>query len=296
RCSGQGTPPGTREETMPKSNFLRKKNKTGATADFKRLKAKVGKRAPQAASHTDTSFKSKRVRVSAQSILHELGDDDAVTARGQGVQELLVQLRHYSPVSKREALAGLKSIVDRHRAFAEVNFARLAEASLELAVCFDDDVRKGLLVFQEALLTCVPVRTFTPFADLYMAYVVSAMTSLKKGVRRDSLALLALLLARFPAAVADRAERLAPNYTALLAADPASKKHAGRAEALQSLVSLFKAVSRRHGRGRDGGVVSGGGGGRGSGAARLSWKQGSRRHGALMLCPCAAAPSPDGFA
>ena len=26
---------------MPKSNFLRKKNKTGATADFKRLKAKV---------------------------------------------------------------------------------------------------------------------------------------------------------------------------------------------------------------------------------------------------------------
>lgn len=26
---------------MPKSNFLRKKNKAGATADFKRLKAKV---------------------------------------------------------------------------------------------------------------------------------------------------------------------------------------------------------------------------------------------------------------
>lgn len=57
-------------------------------------------------------------------------------------QELLVQLRHYSPISKREALAGLKTIVDRHRGFAEVNFARLAEASLELAVIFDDDVRK----------------------------------------------------------------------------------------------------------------------------------------------------------
>lgn len=57
-------------------------------------------------------------------------------------QELLVQLRHYSPASKREALAGLKSIVDRHRAFAEVTFSRLAEASLELAVCFDNDVRK----------------------------------------------------------------------------------------------------------------------------------------------------------
>lgn len=46
----------------------------------------VGKRAPQAASHTDTSFKSKRVRVSAQSILHDLGDEHAITARGLGVQ------------------------------------------------------------------------------------------------------------------------------------------------------------------------------------------------------------------
>lgn len=58
----------------------------------------VGKRAPQAASHTDTSFKSKRVRVSAQSILHDLGDVDAVTARGQGVQvtATIVLCRDYS--------------------------------------------------------------------------------------------------------------------------------------------------------------------------------------------------------
>ena len=129
---------------------------------------------------------------------------------------------------------------------------------------------------------CVSARTFSPFANLYTAYVVSAMTSLNKGVRRDGLALLALLLARFPGAVADRAERLAPNYATLLAADPASKKHAGRAEALKSLVSLFKAVSRRYGR-----VLGGGSGG--VGTAGLSWKQGSRRNGALMLCRCSAA-------
>lgn len=53
-----------------------------------------------------------------------------------------MQLRHYSPTSRREALAGLKTVVDRHRTFAEVNFARLTEPSLELAVCFDNDVRK----------------------------------------------------------------------------------------------------------------------------------------------------------
>lgn len=50
------------------------------------FRVQVGKRAPQAASHTDTSFKSKRVRVSAQSILHEIADGEAVTAKGLGVQ------------------------------------------------------------------------------------------------------------------------------------------------------------------------------------------------------------------
>lgn len=55
-------------------------------AIYRKSFKQVGKRAPQAASHTDTSFKSKRVRVSAQSILHEAADGEAITARGQGVQ------------------------------------------------------------------------------------------------------------------------------------------------------------------------------------------------------------------
>lgn len=142
-----------------------------------------------------------------------------------------------------------------------------------------------------------------------MAYVVSAMTSLDNAVRRDSLALLALLLGRFPAAVADRAERLAPNYATLLALDPASKKQTGRSDALKSLVSLFRAVSLHYSRagilehlkGRKGAVeVSGAGGDVGvratsskdsSAAGRLRWKRGSRRNGALILVPSCAAPA-----
>lgn len=128
-----------------------------------------------------------------------------------------------------------------------------------------------------------------------MAYVVSAMTSLDRGVRRDSLALLALLLARFPTAVADRAERLAPNYPTLLAVDPASKKQTGRLGALKSLVGLFKAVSLRYG--SEGGVpradwsVDDGVGSGISSTIRLLWKRRSRRNGALMLCKTAAAPA-----
>lgn len=147
-------------------------------------------------------------------------------------------------------------------------------------------LHRALLAFQESLLGCVSDRTFSPFANIYVAYVVSAMTSFDGGVRRDSLHLLAFLLARFPSAVADRAERLAPNYPTLLAVDPASKKQTGRTEALKSLVGLFRAVSLRYGRARadvgSSGVSSGS-----SGSVGLSWKGGSRKNSALMLCKCA---------
>lgn len=148
---------------------------------------------------------------------------------------------------------------------------------------------RTLLAYQKALLQCVSARTFTPFANLYLAYVVSAMTSLDRRVRRDSLALLGLLLERFPAAVADRADRLAPNYAALLALDPSSKEQTGRAEALKSLVSLLRAVS---GHPSIAGQASGGRGGVPAGdyddfpgTARLRWKRGSRRNSALVLLP-----------
>lgn len=72
---------------------------------------------------------------------HKEGDA-AVDTCAFVLQELLVHLRHYSSSSKCEALAGLTSIFHRHPRFAEGNFARLAEPSLELVVCADDDVRK----------------------------------------------------------------------------------------------------------------------------------------------------------
>lgn len=126
------------------------------------------------------------------------------------------------------------------------------------------------------------------------------MTSLDGGVRRDSLSLLTLLLGRFPAVMAERTDRLAPNYASLLAVDPASKKQTGRADALKSLVGLFRAVSQRYGRSRSHGggsasrAIGGGDGNDTSGLAydsstvRMTWKQGSRRNSALMLYACAA--------
>ena len=133
-----------------------------------------------------------------------------------------------------------------------------------------------------------------------MAYVVSAMTSLNGGVRRDSISLLALLLARFPYAVAERAERLAPNYPALLSVEPGAKRKTGMAAALKSLETLFGAMSLRYGGGDGNGFSPGSDDASalanatrgGTGSVFISWKRGSRRNCALMLCPLlASAPS-----
>lgn len=167
----------------------------------------------------------------------------------------------------------------------------LKDAPTFAAVCLHN---RALLAFQEAMLACASARTFSPFANLYIAYVVSAMTSLDSGIRRDSISLLALLLSRFPGAVAEHTERLAPNYPALLTLEPGAKSQAGREAALRSLVNLFGAVSLRYGSGDGSGYLSSMdedscASRSSSSCVRLSWKRGSRRNSALMLCPSASA-------
>jgi Rix1 complex component involved in 60S ribosome maturation len=223
--------------------FLQKGTKSRSTADFKHLKGKVGKRAVKPHSHTDTSFKSRKVSVAAQSILTERVDGEASSARGQTLSSLQAQLRHYASATRKDALVGLRSLLSRNPGIAEHRFAALTEGSLECIVCEDHTVRTALLEYQTDLLASTTAATLAPFSDLYTAYTVSALTSLDKGVRRDGLSLLALLLARFPQVMAARAAKLLPNYATLLDSDPSSKKQAIRLSAATSLLALMRATA-----------------------------------------------------
>jgi Rix1 complex component involved in 60S ribosome maturation len=228
---------------MVKKSFLQKGTKSRSTADFKHLKGKVGKRAVKPHTHTDTSFKSRKVSVAAQSILTERVDGDASSARGQTLSSLQAQLRHYASATRKDALVGLRSLLSRNPGIAEHRFAALTEGSLECIVCEDHAVRTALLEYQTDLLKSTTAATLAPFSDLYTAYTVSALTSLDKGVRRDGLSLLALLLARFPQVMAARAAKLLPNYATLLDSDPSSKKQAIRLSAATSLLALMRATA-----------------------------------------------------
>ena len=97
---------------MPKMRKTAPKKK--GSADFKRPKRKVGHKAPKAANHTDTRFKSRSIQMSNQSLAAANEKGDAVTRRQQSVDDLLKQVNHFNKTIRKEALFGLKEIAVRH--------------------------------------------------------------------------------------------------------------------------------------------------------------------------------------
>ncbi|CAM9760833.1 unnamed protein product, partial [Chrysoparadoxa australica] len=231
---------------MPKSKFLTSKTKRkggGIGGDFKRLKAKVGKKAVKPLSHTNTSFKSRRVHIVEQSVLIEHKEGELLSGKGQSLTELRRSLEHYSFPVKKDALVGFKSIAQRYPDYPSQAFLSLSEPTLELLLCPDEGVRKALLELQEDLLGAVGLSAVQPMSSLYGAYIVSGLTSLIRGVQRDALALLSLLLAKHPAVVSGYSGKILPNLPPLLAPVASSSKQSLQNTALSTLVALLESTA-----------------------------------------------------
>ena len=90
----------------------RKTASSQSTSDFKRLKAKVGKRAPKAVNATETSFRTSSLHIQKQTVesnsfkkkkdigneeIYTVEDLQLISSRGKLLSTLLVQLNHPSP-------------------------------------------------------------------------------------------------------------------------------------------------------------------------------------------------------
>ncbi|KAG5180862.1 hypothetical protein JKP88DRAFT_349424 [Tribonema minus] len=264
--------------------FLQKASKSKSTADFKHLKSKVGKKAAKPLSHTDTSFKSKKLFVAKQSILADKEEGEPTSARGHTLSELQIQLKHYATATKKDALLGLRSLLARHPGIAQQRFAALSEGALDCLKCEEGSVRSLLLEYMYELLRDVSTSTLAPFGDIMLAYTISAITQLDRGVRKDGLSMLALLLARCPALVAARAHKLWPIYPPLLASDPAGKKQTIRSSATASLVALLQATTQN-------GKGSPAPGAAAAAAPELVWQARSSQNAVLLLRAFAPVPA-----
>jgi hypothetical protein len=205
------------------------KPKPAANPDFKRIKAKVGKRAPKAMNETDTSFKSASINVKKQAVAaaQEIHDNKTlITARGKTIQELTLQLQHPSSVARLSAAKGLKDLVVGKQTSPEVVLANLSVLIPTISKCCvdeDGEVRElGLVVLREMIQKLNLIAksdasiSLRPFLPLLIAFVSSALNSLDRRTRLDGAAALLILSNAVTSSVTPYVIDLLPAFVRLL--------------------------------------------------------------------------------
>ena len=186
--------------------------KTHIPSDFKRLKAKVGKKAPQKANVTETKFQTASIQVRSQTIndkkavaikngsgnvIHEM-----VSSQGKQLHQLLSQLNHPSPNVRLSALQGIKDAANHTPDDAIPNYlSQLVPAISKSMVDDDGKVRKMarslFLDISTRILTNKDDEKMKPFLPLSLAYITSALHSLDQDVRYDGCIALECLCMNF---------------------------------------------------------------------------------------------------
>jgi len=176
--------------------MMKRASSANKNQDFKRLKAKVGKRAPQRLNETDTKFKTAKVQVQSQSISNVAATTISqngvmVSSRGKHFSQLMSQLNHPAANARSSAVQGMKDVV-KHTPANDVP-QHLALIVTSLSKCFvdeDSDVRKLAMttLFDDVspkLVSCNMAGSMKPFLQLILAYIGSALHSLDQDVRYD---------------------------------------------------------------------------------------------------------------
>ena len=184
--------------------------KTHIPSDFKRLKAKVGKRAPQKANVTETKFKTASVQVKSQTINATTDPDndealnrkEIITSKGKHLSQLLAQLNHPSPSVRISSLQGMKDATKSTPDAVIFNHLAALIPSLSKSMVDDDfKVRKlARIIFQDVIIrigTNHAKEKMIPFLPLSLAYVASALHSLDQDVRYDGSIALEIVCTHF---------------------------------------------------------------------------------------------------
>ena len=166
-----------------------KKRKAAGTSDFKRIKAKVGKRALKPANETDTSFRTASVTVGQQNVAQtqeqqeqqrrlvaagnrkeDAGSDEddeileLYSTRGRSIEDIVSHLRHPAPNVRMSAARGLKDAVSRPEATPNVirnHLAVLMPVCAKCCVDEDADVRQLALAILRDVISKVCANTNT---------------------------------------------------------------------------------------------------------------------------------------
>jgi hypothetical protein len=189
--------------------------------DFRRIKAKVGKRAPKPANVTDTAFKSASVTVRQRTVAPPRAvPENLVSSRGHSILDFTTQLQHPAQAVRLSAAKGLKDLVHGSRRELLWNHLSLfVPAVAKCCVDAEEQVREvGLFIVKDllAILDKHATTGLLPFAPLLMATLSCALNSLDTDMRRHGAMGVETLCQTVPRLVAPHVTELLPPFARLL--------------------------------------------------------------------------------
>jgi pre-rRNA-processing protein IPI1 len=153
--------------------------------DFKKLKAKVGKKIPNAASHTKTDFKSARIVLPDQSINEEKGG--AVTRRNLNLSDLLSQIQHYNVAIRKQAYVGFRELFISSPEVLKTELGSVISKFPKGFIDEDRSVRDVTLLLLRHVLDKTTKAQLAPFLKLLLSWLKIGLTHMNERVRLDSI-------------------------------------------------------------------------------------------------------------
>ncbi|GAM25002.1 hypothetical protein SAMD00019534_081770 [Acytostelium subglobosum LB1] len=202
-----------------------KAKKTGQPSlDFQVKKKKLGKKAPPNPNATVTTFKSKTLFIPAQSISGEK-EDQMVNHRNMTLKDLLSKMKHYSEQVKKDALNGVRDLIQQHPKIVHMHISAIMNGTVELVNDVEKNVRAAAYSLLAQVLPLLDPVMISPFVPLFSVYVSSGMTHLKTSIRMDALRIFELLLDQYPRQITAHSHQMIPNYMDLLRRVSVSTSH-----------------------------------------------------------------------
>ncbi|CAG8574334.1 108_t:CDS:10 [Ambispora gerdemannii] len=191
-----------------------------ATKEARKTKLKVGKKKLSATNLTNVSFKSQTIILPNQSITEDKSNE-LTNSRRLTLNDLLIQLKHYSPGSRKDAIQGLVDYFHRYPSILPRSLSNVINATVRLLIDEDKCVRKSLFAFFQEFLPTLNKMDLIPFLPLLIIYTCSGMTHIYEDIKIDALKFMDIWLSIAPEVVVNGFwDKVLPNYISFLTSNP----------------------------------------------------------------------------
>ncbi|PVV04191.1 hypothetical protein BB560_001314 [Smittium megazygosporum] len=179
---------------MPKTSKKKKKEKT---ADFQKVKLKLGKKKPTAENFTDTSFKAKSIVLLSQNF-HEESETNLPTFNNKTFSEFFVKARHYNANVRKDAIIGLNELLKSNISIIKLELEKLFNLSSKNIIDADHYVRKSNLDLVKLIYNNSNRKSSHPFISLHITYTLAGLSHIQEDIRSDAFKVLNLLIENVP--------------------------------------------------------------------------------------------------